>query len=87
MCKESQALAANTSPTTDCRQEEIMGTARAELERLSGAAPRTDDCRATAVPGGPDLAFLTGGPLRHPRAGLRNAFPAHAVRVLRPKVP
>jgi len=64
-----------------------MGTARAELERFAGAAARTGGRRAGDVPGDLGLAPLADGPLRHPRAVLRNAFPAHAVRVLRPKVP
>jgi len=87
MCKESQAAWAMTNPAADRRQEEIMGTARAELERFGGAAPRAGDCRAATVPADIGLALLADGPLRHPCAGLRNAFPAHAVRVLRPKVP
>jgi len=87
MCKESQAAGPQKSPVTDRRQEEIMGAARAELERFVGAARRTGACRGMEVPGDLGLALLADGPLRHPRAGLRNAFPAHAVRVLRSKVP
>jgi hypothetical protein len=33
------------------------------------------------------LVTLSDGALHHPRSVLRNAFPADAVRVLRPKVP
>jgi hypothetical protein len=64
-----------------------MRTARAELERSGEAAPCSGDRGGTTLLGGLGLSPLIDGPVRHPRAGLCNAFPAHAVRVLRPKVP
>ncbi|HUK78202.1 MAG TPA: hypothetical protein VL117_11505 [Thermoleophilia bacterium] len=64
-----------------------MRTARAELERSSVAAPGSGDGSRPILLGDLGLSSTIDGPMRHPRAGLRNAFPAHAVRVLRPKVP
>ena len=49
--------------------------------------PRGGELRALALVDDPCLFLLPDGPLRHPRAVLCNAFPADAVRVLRPKVP
>ena len=64
-----------------------MRTARAELERSGNAAQCSGACDGTTLLGGPGRSPSIDSPVRHPRAGLRNAFPAHAVRVLRPKVP
>ena len=50
-------------------------------------APRGGEVRAVAPIDDLCLVTLSDGALHHPRSVLRNAFPADAVRVLRPKVP
>ena len=62
---------------------------RAQLASVSSpatSAPQAPEARSMAL-GALSPALAIDGPVRHPRAGLRNAFSAHAVRVLRPKVP
>ena len=64
-----------------------MRTARAHEKSSTTAAPRVREAFPAALLDDVDLASPAHDPLRHPRAVLRNAFPPHAVRVLRPKVP
>ena len=58
--------------------------------RAFGSRPHASRCaeaHVAALLDDPCFFLLSDGPLRHPRAILLNAFPADAVRVLRPKVP
>ena len=64
-----------------------MCSARAQLASVGFLATSAPEDPCMAPLGDLCLARVTEGPMRHPRAGLRNAFPADAVRVLRPKVP
>jgi hypothetical protein len=64
-----------------------MRSARAQLASVGLLATSPSEEPCVAPLGDLSLALVIDGPVRHPRAGLRNAFPARAVRVLRPKVP
>ena len=50
-------------------------------------APRSGEARSSAPLDDPCRSPLSDGPRRHPRAVLRNTFPADAACVLRFKVP